>query len=192
MKKNFKKLFKNVNYSDIETGAKQFTSIAYDLADWVVIAGIAIISSVMLGLLVFKIMAVGGLSAVLAELMASTCDPGVYCDFNIRMGGIGLALVVVTTFFVATIQLINYPRVSGLFDENKHTEPCKYYNEQQVEMLRTLQAMGGTKNLRRFANLMDIPYTTARNHIGQFKRDGYIKIHTNGQGSQIEIEVLQK
>ena len=72
--------------------------------------------------------------------------------------------------------------------ENEN-EPCRSYNERQVEMLRTIQALGGIDNLRRYANIMDLPYSTAKNYVSQFERDGYVVIHSNGQGSQLKIEV---
>lgn len=184
---------KKIKYNDVEKGAKEFSYIAFDLAEWIVIAGIAIMFSSFLGLIIFKIMAVGGLSAVIADLMASTCvnSTSIPCDFNVLMGGIGLSLMVVTTFFITTMKLISVENV--MFQVDKiNNEPCRNYNSAQVETLRIIQAMNGTTNLRKFATYMQTPYSTARNYMDQFERDGYIKIHSNGQGTQIEIEVLKQ
>lgn len=195
MLRKIKKKGQKIQYKDVEKGAKKFSYIAYDLAEWVIIAGIAIMSSTFLGLIVFKIMAEGGLSAILAELMASTCinSDNIPCEFNSLLGGIGLSLMVVTTFFITTMKLIT--RETVLFDvdfDKDNEEPCRNYNSAQVETLRIIQALGGAKNLMKLANYRDTPYTTMRNYVDQFERDGYVKIHSEGKGSQIEIEVLRQ
>ena len=193
MFKKTKDKLNKIHYKDFENGAKEFSYIAYDLADWVVVAGIAIMMSVFLGLIIFKILAVGGLSAVLADLMYSTCaSTNIPCEFNSLLGGIGLSLMVVTTFFITTIKLVVKENV--LFREeliSDFQEPCRNYNDKQIEFLRILQAMNGTTNLRKFSTYMETPYTTTVNYIDLFERDGYIKKHSNGQGTQVNIEVLR-
>lgn len=195
MLRKMKQTFQKIRYKDIEKGAKELSYIAYDLAEWIAIAGIAIMISSFLGLIIFKIMALGGLSAILADLMASTCinSNTIPCDFDSLLGGIGLSLMVITTFFITTMKLITREHVMfadeiGL-DEN---EPCRNYNSAQVETLRVIRALNGEKNLRKFATYMEIPYSTARNYMEIFERDGYIKIHSNGKGTQVEIEVIKQ
>jgi len=193
MFKKMKKKFDNIEYQEIESRAKEFSYIAYGLADWVAIAGIAIVMSVFLGLIIFKIMAVGGLSAVLADLMYSTCvSTNIPCDFNTLLGGIGLSLMVVTTFFITTIKLVVRENVifqDEMYEDEK--EPCRNYNGKQIEVLRLIQSMNGTKNLSKFATFTEIPYMTIRNYMDLFERDGYIKQYSNGKGSQVEIEVVK-
>lgn len=193
MFKKVKKGIGNIEYKEIESRAKEFSYIAYGLADWVAIAGVAIIMSVFLGLIIFKILVVGGLSAVLADLMYSTCvSTNIPCDFNTLLGGIGLSLMVVTTFFITTMKLV--VRENVLFQEEMiedDQEPCRFYNEKQVEVLRLIQAMKGTKNLSKFSTFTEIPYMTIRNYMDQYEKDGYIKQHSNGKGTQVEIEVIK-
>jgi len=193
MFKKIKQKLSRIKYKDIESGAKEFSCIAYDLAEWITIAGVAIISSVFLGLIIFKIFAVGGLSAVLADLMYATCtSTGIPCEVNLLLGGVGLSLMVITTFFITTMQLITREHVMFSDEiELDRDEPCRYYNDKQSEILRIIQAMKGTTNLRKFSTYMETPYTTTRNYMDQFERDGYIKIHSNGKGTQVEIEVIK-
>jgi len=195
MFKKMKKKISNIEYQEIESRAKEFSYFAYSLADWVAIAGVAIVMSVFLGLIIFKILAVGGLSAVLADLMYSTCvSTNIPCDFNTLLGGVGLSLMVVTTFFITTMKMVVRENVifqDELIDMEDDKEPCRNYNTKQIEMLRLIQSLKGTKNLRKFSAFADIPYMTARNYMDLFERDGYIKVHSNGQGSQVEIEVIK-
>ena len=195
MLQKMKQKLQRIKYKDVEKGAKSFSYIAYDLAEWIVIAGVAIMASTFLGLIVFQIIALGGLSGVLANLMASTCinSTNIPCDFNTLLGGIGLSLMVVTTFFITTMKLVTREHVMFMEEiKGDEDEPCRNYNSTQVETLRIVQAMNGTKNLRKFATYMETAYSTARNYMELFERDGYIKIHSSGKGTQIEIEVIKK
>ena len=192
--KNIKKVPGEIKYKDIEETGKDIGYFAYDLAEWVAIAGVAIISSTFLGLIVYKIMAVGGIPAIFAELMASACldNPAVPCEFNTLMGGVGLAVVVLTAFTIALIRMVNkFETVPFDYFFDNQDEPCRHYNEKQVKVLRVIQALGGEQNLLKFANYQDIPYTTMRNYMEQFEKDGYIAIHSNGKGAPLSIELIK-
>ena len=146
--------------------------------------------STFLGLIVLKIMVVGGISAVLADLMASTCTTtGIPCDFNLLLGGIGLSLVVITTFFITTIKLTQFQ-----IDFAMDGDPLPYenYNEQQLTALKVIQAVDGKPSYNRIANFLDIPYTTFRGYMDRFEKDGYVKTQRNGQGTPVQIDVLEK
>lgn len=184
---------KSIKFEDIESAGKEIGYFAFDLAEWIIIAGTGIMVSTFLGLIVYKIMAVGGIPAIFAELMASAClnNPVVPCEVNTLLGGVALTLVVLTGFSLALIRLTAY------FEKVPFTyvgedEPCKHYNAKQIKVLRTLQALGGEKNLRKFANYQEIPYSTLRNYLDQFERDGYITVRSNGKGAPIHIDINKR
>ena len=190
-----KKLFEKIKETNFQPIAETADKSVWYIAEMVGLVFIALVVSVFAGLAVFKIMAVGGLAFVFADLMVFTCTTtGIPCEINTLMGGIGLALVVLTSLVIATARIVTSDQsfFNGPEYEYLDGEPSRVYNDQQVYFLRFIQALGGLKNLRKYANVLDIPYTTAKNHVDQFERDGYVKIHSNGQGSQLDIEVLKK
>ena len=186
MKINLKEMFNKIRYKDVENSAKEVSYFAYDLAEWITIAGTAILMSTFLGLIVLKIMAVGGIPAVLADLMASTCTgTGIPCDFNLLLGGVGLSLVVITTFFITTMKLTQFQIDFAMEEENSN--PCESYNDQQLTALKVIQAVDGQPSYNRIANFLDIPYTTFRSYMDKFEADGYVKTQRNGQGSRFKL-----
>ena len=193
MKKRFKEMIEGIETYDLANSAE---TTVLRFGEQVIIVAIAILSSTFLGLAVYKIMAMGGLSYLIADLMASTCSStGIPCEFNSLLGGVGLTLVLLTSFLIATVRIIvSEERQENIFYKNEIVDvaPCMSYNAKQVELLRLIQAMNGINNLRKFANLIDLPYTTAQNYVKQFERDGYVSINSNGQGSRLEIQVVKK
>jgi len=191
MKTKIKKMIEKLDASNLANFAE---STIWRFAEQVIIIAIAIIASTFLGLAVYKILAMGGLSYLIADLMVSTCSAtGIPCEYNMLLGGVGLTFVLLTSFLIATVRIIGTDEHPDMiFHEMDNPEPCEVYNSKQVELLRLIQAMNGVNNLRKYANLIDLPYTTAQNYVKQFERDGYITIKSNGQGSQLEIEVVKK
>ena len=187
----FKEFFQKIKYKDIEKEAKEFGYFAFDIADWIAIAGTAILMSTFLGLIVFKIMSVGGIPAVLADLMVSTCiSTGIPCEFNSLLGGVGLSLVVITTFFITTMRLSLYQfKYMEMGDQD---EKCHSYSEREKVALKVIQAVNGEMSYNRTANFLDIPYTTFRSYMDKFESDGYLVTERNGQGTPVKIDVLEK
>lgn len=168
-------------------------NVVWYYAGQIVIVLVAILISSILGLIAFQIMASGGLPALFANIMASACmTTGIPCDYGVTIGVVALSLILITSFVVAFVRIINRDvanfELSVDLDEK---QPSRYYNEKQVEVLRFIQALNGTENLSRIANLLNVPYTTARNYVELFERDGYVKIVSNGKGSPVEIEVIK-
>lgn len=192
-KENIKKILADVDLFLTSDDVRDLDNRVWYYAGQVVILLSGILMSSMLGLIVFWIMASGGLSALLGTIMASACTgTGIPCDFDIALGVVGFSLVIVTSFSIAFIRLIR--RDINSFEttvELDEAEPTRFYNDKQIEVLRFIQALNGTENLNRIANLLNVPYTTARNYVELFERDGYVKINSNGQGSPLEIEVIR-
>jgi Na+-transporting methylmalonyl-CoA/oxaloacetate decarboxylase gamma subunit len=145
--------------------------------------------SVLFGGLTFKIIAVGGIEAVLADLMASTCtnNTAIPCDYQALLGAAGMALVIVTSWFIYFI------RVIGSAEEEFNTEdkePSRAYNDDMADILADIQNLGGVENLKALAEWKGIPYTTLRRYVKRFEIDGYVMVISNGKGSPVVVEVL--
>ena len=153
---------------------------------------IYLVASVLIGFVVYKILAVGGIEAVLAQLMAAACvnNSGVPCDFNTLLAGTGLTLVILAGAAIAimreTLKIENVPFYDDLTQD---LGPCKNYNSEMTEVLNTIQKLGGVENLHGLAAWKGIPYTTMRNYITTFENDGYVKVNSTGKGAPVRIDL---
>jgi len=171
---------------------KDIKYMAADLASLFVTLVIYLTASVLIGMLVFKILAVGGIEAVLAQLMAVTCvnNPGIPCDFYSLLAGIGLSLVILTGLAIAIMrETLKIERVP--FQTPEDPGPCISYNVEMVDVLRTIQKLGGVENLNGLANWKGIPVTSIRRYVTQFEKDGYVTVHSSGKGSPLEIRLVK-
>lgn len=198
VKEKFDVMIKKLNADKIDQAGKNLAGFAagflMTFAEWIKIAAVGLFLSVFIGLIVFKIMAVGGLAVIFGDLMANTCiNLSLPCDVNILMGGLGFSLVFLTTFFIIFSRLFflfeNIKTVT--FEDDYIQEPSRVYSEEMVKVLRTIQGLGGCENLLSLANFQGVPYTTMRNYINQYESDGYIAVSRNGQGSPITISLIQ-
>lgn len=176
-----------------ETG-RDIKYVALDLATLLVTLAVYAVASVALGLIVFKILAVGGIEALIAELMATTCinSAGIPCDFNTLYAGIGLTLVVLTGLAVAVLrETVKMERVP-FQDVQDDPGPSRVYNDEMIKVLRYIQALGGVEDIQGLKGLGDwlgIPYTSMRRYVEQYQRDGYVTIHNNGKGAPVRIQL---
>ena len=128
--------------------------------------------------------------------MVSACtnSAAVPCEFNTLLGGIGLSLVFVTGFFIAFMRLVGILR-NGENNEILHfmeaeIEPSKSYNDELALLLKDIQGLGYIDNLLGYAQWKNIPYTTMRRRVEQLEKDGYVKIHSNGKGTPVEVRKI--
>lgn len=200
MKEKFEKMINKLNPEKVDQLGEDIGKFAGDfmwtVGEWIKAAAVAIIISVFMGLIVFKILAVGGLAAMFADLMASTCiNTGVPCEYNALMGGLGFALVFLTSFAIAFIKLFMFFEKIIDIDEIEfevlEDEPCRRYNEDMVKALTTIQNLGGHENLRSLSVFMKIHYTTLRRYVDKFEEDGYVTIHSDGKGKPVEVRLAK-
>ena len=85
-----------------ETG-QDLKTFVLDQGQLVIYLVAYLVMNTLLALIVFNIMAAGGLAGVFASLMAAACtnSDAIPCDFNLLLGSIGLALVILTGAAVA-------------------------------------------------------------------------------------------
>lgn len=174
--------------------SKDVRTVIMDMASLFVTLIIYLTASVLIGLVVYKIIVVGGIEAVLAQLMANTCatNPAVPCDFTTLLAGTGLSLVILTglaiSIFRQTIKMEDVP----FYDIEPSNGASRNYNEDMVKVLRYIQALGGVddiKNLRGLGDWIGVPYTSMRRYVSRYQADGYIVIQNNGQGAPMEIRL---
>lgn len=152
------------------------------------------VTAVIVALAGYQIMAAGGVEAVIAQLMAATCanNPNIPCEFNVLLGGVALALIILSSLAVTVNAAIIY--ISENTDSAEmaiEQQPSSCYNEEMVRLLRTIQDLRTVENLKGLADWKGMALTTARRYCEQFERDGYIKIYSNGKGSPVRIETLK-
>ncbi len=152
-----------------------------------------LVAAVGLGLIVFRIIATGGITALLAQLMATSCvnSAAIPCDFNTLLAGIGLAIVILTGLAIAIMrQAIELERVE-FTDTIESTEPSRSYNAEMAKLLRDIRGLRVIDGIKGLADLRGMAVTTARRHCEQFEKDGYIVIYSNGKGSATRIEAIK-
>jgi len=189
-------IYKNWNYLLMEANIES-EDIAQNTIDLLFKMVAALGASVVLGLTTYNIIATGGLAALLAQLMAYTCtgSDNIPCNFNTLLGGVGMALVLVTSIAIVTLRVIrdaeNKIANSSIYDTEKEKDPVKYYNEEMADVLRFIIALGPEiECLRTLAIYKGINYSTLRRWVYQFQSDGYVRVHSNGKGAPVRIEVL--
>lgn len=191
-----KTVFESIKDRIREAGPETSRDIKYvalDLATLLVTLMVYTVAAASIGALVYKILAVGGIEAVLAQLMAATCinRAGIPCDFNTLLAGVGLTLVILTGLAVAVLrETVKMENVS--FQDLADAGPCRAYTEEMSKVLRYVQALGGVdtiEGLKGLGNWLGIPYTTMRRYMEQFKKDGYITIESNGRGAPVQIRL---
>lgn len=197
LKEKFDNMIKKVNPDKVDQVGKRVEEFAGDMimpmTEWIKAGFVGIVISVFTGLIAFKILAVGGLAVVFADLMASTCvNTAVACEYNSLMGGLGFSLVFLTSFVIAFAKLIIYLEdVDRIEYEVIEDEPCRSYNEDMVKTLKTIQSLGGIENLMALANFKGIHYTTLRRYVEKFEEDGYVTVHSNGKGKPVEVRLAK-
>ena len=178
IKKTASKAGREVKYLAVDLGVL-FVKL------WIYAGTAAIFGSV-----AFKIIAVGGIEAVLAELMAATCvnNSTIPCDFQSLLAGAGLALVICTGLAIAVMREVVKMEVVPFEDQY---EPSRGYNDTMAEVLRDIQGLGGLESLHAFGNFKGIHYTTLRRYIDRYERDGYVTIHSSGKGAALEVRLAK-
>lgn len=163
-----------------------------DLGELLLTLIIYLTASVLIGGIVYKILAVGGIEAVIAQLMAATCvnSAGIPCDYNALLAGVGLSLVILTAAAIAIMrETLKIEKVPFYDDLDPDPGPCKNYNSEMISVLRTIQKLGGVENLHGLAAWKGIPYTSMRRYVDQFQQDGYVKVNSNGKGAPVRIDL---
>ena len=174
--------------------SKDIKTVIMDMASLFVTLIIYLTASVLIGLVVFNIIVVGGIEAVLAQLMANTCaaNAAVPCDFTTLLAGIGLSLVILTALAIAIFRQAAKIEDVPFYAVEPTNGASRNYNEDQVKVLRYIQALGGVddiKNLRGLGDWIGIPYTSMRRYVDRYQADGYITVQNNGQGAPMEIRL---
>lgn len=188
-----KNLIERMKTAGPET-TKDIKYVAVDLASLFLTLFVYLTASVMIGMIVFKIILVGGIEAVLAQMMAVTCvnSPGIPCDFNVMLAGIGLSLVVLTGAAIAIMrETLKIEKVPFQDADNNRSGGCLSYNVEMVDVLSTVQKLGGVENLNGLANWKGIPVTTMRRYVYQFQKDGYVTVHSKGKGSPLDVRLVK-
>lgn len=197
IKVKFDNMIKKINPDKVDRIGKEIELMAepfvVNMAEWIKVVFVSLVISVFMGLIVFKILAVGGLAVVFADLMASTCvNSGIACEYNSLMGALGFALVFLTSLFISFAKSILYfDNITKVDFEILDNEPCRSYNEDMVKTLTTIQSLGGIENLLALANFKGIHYTTLRRYVDKFEEDGYVTIHSNGKGKPVEVRLAK-
>jgi len=197
IKAKFDSMIKKINPDKIDRIGKDLESLAapflINMAEWIKLVAVALVISVFMGLIVFKILAVGGLAVVFADLMASTCvNTGVACEYNSLMGALGFALVFLTSLVISFVKsILHIENITKVEFDVIDNEPCRSYNEDMVKTLTTIQSLGGIENLMALANFKGIHYTTLRRYVDKFEEDGYVTVHSNGKGKPVEVRLAK-
>lgn len=189
--KNINSFFDKFQKAGPGTG-KDVKYVIVDLANLFLTLVIYLVASVLIGFVAFKVLAVGGIEAIMAQLMAVTCvnNPGIPCDYNTLIGGIGLSLIILTGVAIAIVrETIKIEKVP--FRDAEDITGRLTYTKEMNNTLRTIQKLGGAENLKGLADWKGIPYTTIRRYVEQFEKDGYITIHSSGKGAPLEIRLVQ-
>jgi hypothetical protein len=175
---NLARTGEDIKYVAVDSGVLFVTLAAY------------LTAAVLLALVVYGVMAAGGIAGILAQLMAVSCINGITCEFDALMGGAGLSLVLITGATIAIIrETAKIERVP--FQDNENTEPCRFYSDEMNKALETIQRLGGVENLHSLANFKGIPYTTMRRYVEKFETDGYVKVINNGKGKPVEVNLIR-
>ena len=179
---------------EISQAGRDAEYLAENLVDTLVMLVTFAAGSVIFGLITFKIIAVGGIEAVLAELMASTCatNAAVPCDFQTLLAGIGLALVVTTSLFISVVKSLVLADNNFMADPpvKEVDNPCQFYNNDMSDLLVEIRKLGGVENLHSLAQWKGLSYSTLRRYVLRFEKDGYVKVKSNGKGKPVIVELV--
>jgi hypothetical protein len=153
-----------------------------------------IVTSALLGLMTFNLLSTpGGLPGVFASIMVQAGQAVGTYDFQMLFAGLGLAMVLLTSFSAFTMMIIK-EGVDRIGNDNNSSPVVKIppYPKEQYEALLFIQSMGEVENLAKMIQWVNAPYQTLYRWVEEFEKDGFVKIHRNGKGSPLKIESLCK
>ncbi len=167
---------------------REWTDLILDFNRWFIEVNVVLVTSVLLGLTVYYILAQpAGLAGVFGRAMAVTCVNTGYCDYQSLLGAVGLSLVILTSFTTYFILTLKAGEDSDWEDEKAIP---RHYVGRQKEMLEKIIGLKRVESLSGLSNFTGISYSTLYGWCEQFEEDGLVRVIRNGKGSPLVIESL--
>jgi len=192
-----KNILKELKRRLIEAGPSTSQDIrreAIDALNLIPTLAAYLVTAVLTGLFAFKIIAAGGLAAVMANLMASACmnSVSVPCEFNSLLAGMALALTVTTSLFYIIANETKRLDQIEFTDLNNGMDQPEYSSIEKNKVFKYLVALGGIDDIRNLSGLgawIGVSYSTMYRYVKEFEKDGHIVITKNGSGIPMEIRI---
>lgn len=154
-----------------------------------------IVTSVLLGLMTFNLLSTpGGLPGVFANVMVQAGQVVGTYDFQTLFAGLGLSMVLLTSFSAFTMKIIKdgVDRIGQDKDEERVIVKIPPYPKDQYEALLFIQTIGEVESLSKMTNWINAPYSTLHGWVKDFEKDGFVKTYSNGKGSPLKVKSLCK